>query len=90
MSDDLRRSIAEIAAKLSKIEEGDDPEIIVPGYGTMTVNTLKRDVRNHLVELNSAAEGDNYKRIYHSLYKQEILKIMLEALIDYENQQNQE
>lgn len=74
--------------QLGDLGDGSNPEVIISGYGTMSLKSLKSDIlRSIRSAVDRAERQDNYKNLHHELYERNsaILR-KLEALLDVEKE----
>lgn len=63
-------------------DDPNNPEVLISGYGRMSMVTLKRVVTDHLEELVGHANADNWEQVQYTLEENGVFSAKLKALLD--------
>lgn len=63
-----------------------DKEIQVQGFGKLTVEQIEKSIKEKLNDVNRKLKDKDYKNVFYILYKAGVLKAMLEALLEQQEE----
>ena len=64
----------------------DNPNVIISGYGVMSLNRLRKEISNCLQELSKMTDKNTDKLYFEVLNDRGILRLFVSALQDVEKQ----
>ena len=67
-------------------DDPNNPEVLVSGYGRMSMNGLKADIIRGIEEVLRNAEGDNWETVSYAMYENGVLTAKVEALLNAINE----
>ena len=72
--------------QLDNLGDPDNPNVIVSGYGSMSVNFLRKEISKRLQELSKMTDRNTDKLYYEILNDRGIIRLFVSALEDVEKQ----
>jgi hypothetical protein len=61
----------------------EDPEILIVGYGKLTLSQTKDKVKAYIQEMSKRADREDWLSVSHFAYRNGVLQAMLQAINKY-------